>query len=431
MGINLHKKHDGLDADSEEARKQLWWSIFRMEHLLSVMTGRVSCITSVSSSLPPPLPLPSLAHTGFVGEQTDNVTHSQLRHLCWTMQTNPKTTGIHSKLLKTLYPSPSLYHFYMVDLSLIAHAISSGVYSTDSHRTDWGRIESRISVYNKRLDHWVSRLNAAFHFQDNHGNLLSTVESPFQISLALSYYSTRIILNRPCLNRPAFEKASGTRLPRSRFSNLSALACLQASLAIINLLPDQVSLKWSYELLQWWDFVHVLTQATVILLLDISIGPVPTKLGETHVVSEPTEDVLKAAKKGIRWLQCLGNTSGSAHRSFEFANRCIHSLTAAREFDLSDMPPVAHQPYQTPSTQEEDYSSAQSGRPDSEAEKEMSSDFAPPENPSSESNFRGQLPPTGMQQRILSLYDCDVDLLDVPPELQNPELEELLLSMMA
>jgi hypothetical protein len=352
------------------------------------------------------------------------------------MQTNPKITDIHDKLLKTLHPSPSLYHFYMVDLSLIAHAISSGVYSTQSNRIDWGRIENRISVYNKRMDHWVSRLNPAFHFQDNHGNLLHTIESAFQISLAMSYYSTRIILNRPCLNRPAFEKAgkaSGKRLPRSRFSNLSALACLQASLAIIKLLPDQVSLKWSYELLQWWDFVHVLTQATVILLLDISVGPVPTKLGEAHVVSEPTGDVLKAAKKGIRWLQCLGNTSGAAYRSFEFANKCIHSLTAAREFDLSDMPPVAHQPYQTPSTkeEEEEYSSAQSGRPGSEAEKDMPGDFAPSESPSSERNARDQLPPTGMQQRIPSLYDCDVDLPDVTPELQNPQLEDLLLSMMA
>jgi hypothetical protein len=142
---------------------------------------------------------------------------------------------------------------------------------------------------------------------------------------------------------------------------------------------------------------------------------------------------LKAAKKGIRWLQCLGNTSGAAYRSFEFANKCIHSLTAAREFDLSDMPPVAHQPYQTPSTkeEEEEYSSAQSGRPGSEAEKDMPGDFAPSENPSSERNARDQLPPTGMQQRIPSLYDCDVDLPDVTPELQNPQLEDLLLSMMA
>lgn len=246
LGINLHKNQDGPDVEAEEARKQLWWSIFRLEHLLSVMTGRVSCVGSASSSLPPPLPLPTLAHTGFASQQTDEVFHSQARQLHWTMQTNPKSTDMQSKLLKSLNPNSSLYHFYMVDLSLISHAISGGVYATDSYRTNWGRIESRISLYNKRMDDWVNRLNAAFHFEDSHSNLLSKVESPFQISLALSYYSTRIVLNRPYLNRPAFAKMTGARLARSRFSNLSALACVRASLAIITLLPDQASLNWSY-----------------------------------------------------------------------------------------------------------------------------------------------------------------------------------------
>lgn len=434
LGINLHKKDDGLDADSEEARKQLWWSIFRLEHLLSVMTGRVSCIGSASSSLPPPLPLPSLAHTGFAGQQTDDVLHSQLSHVNWTLQTNPKGSDIQSKLLKSLYPSSSLYHFYMVDLSLISHAISSGVYATDTYQTDWGRIESRISLYNKRMDRWVSRLNAAFHFEDNHGNLLSTIESPFQISLALSYYSTRIVLNRPCLNRPAFEKATGARLARSRFSNLSALACLQASLAIITLLPEQASLNWTYQLLQWWDFVHVLTQATVILLLDISIGPVPTKPGEIRVVSESVQDVLKAAKKGIRWLQILGKTSGSAQRSFEFANKCIHSLRAAKESDLSDFPPVADQLRETRSARRNADFSTRSDKLGFGAEKSTSEDFAAPEKSKSEiiaQDQPGRRSPAAAQQSIFSLYDCDADMPDLPPSLQDSEFEDLLLSMMS
>ncbi|KAJ5288112.1 hypothetical protein N7478_003798 [Penicillium angulare] len=415
LGINLHEKHDELDADSEEARKQLWWSIFRLEHLLSLMTGRVSCIGSASSSLPPPLPLPSLAHTGLAGQQADDVLHSQLRQLHWTMQTNQNSTDMQSKLLKSLDPSASLYHFYMVDLSLISHAISGSVYATDSYRTDWARIESRISLYNRRMNHWATRLHAGFQFEDKYGNLLSTIKSPFQISLAMYYYSCRIVLNRPCLNRPAFEKTSGARLARSRFSNLSALACLQASLTIIALLPDQVSLKWAYDLLQWWDFVHVLTQATVILLLDVAIGPVPTKTGEAHVISESVQDVLKAAKKSIRWLQVLGNTSGSAQRSFEFANRCIHSLTAGKESGLSDIPSVAHHPHASRSTRE---------KKRVEFENSPSEGLAPPEKSNSGSIAQEQ-------PSIFSLYDCDTDMPDVPPQFQDSKLEDLLLSMMS
>lgn len=436
LGINLDKRHGGLDDNSEEARKQLWWSIFRLEHLLSVMTGRVSCIGLASSSLSPPLPVPSLAHTGFA-QQTDYLTSGQLSQLRWTMQTNPKSAVTQVELLKSLHPSAALYHFYMVDLSLIAHEVSSSVYATDTYRTDWARIESRISICSTRIDSWLSRLNVAFHFQDKDGNSFSKIESSFQISLALSYYSTRIVLYRPCLNRPAFEKNTGLRLPRSRFSNLSALACLQASLAIARLLPDQTSLDWSYQLLEWWGFVHVLTQASVILLLDISIGPVPTKPGQTDVVTESAEDVLKAAKKIILWLQCLGTTSSSAQRSFEFANRCIHSLTAAKESDLSDLPgipPMAHRAHTDQSTpKKEDFSPFDSGRPDIDDAKQKSKDFVPSEESDKENMNKNEATkdsPATIQPSIFSLYDCDVDMPDVPLENQDSEFQELLLSMM-
>lgn len=434
LGINLHSKHGGLDINSEEARKQLWWSIFRLEHLLSVMTGRVSCIGSASSSLPPPLPLPNLAHTGFDDKDTDDETRSQLHNLHWTIQMNPKRTDTKSGLLQSLNQSPSLYYFYTVDLSRIAHAISSEVYVTHSYRTDWGSIESRISLYNRLIDRWVSRLNAAFHFQDSHGNLLHSIDSPFQISLALSYYSTRIVLNRPCLNHPTFDKETGARLARSRFSNLSALACLQASLAIVALLPDHTSLNWSYQLLQWWDFVHVLTQATIILLLDISIGPIPTKPEEAHVTSKPAGDVLDAAKKGILWLHCLGRTSDSAQRSFELLNRCIHHLTATRDYDMGDIPPLADGHITTRSTQgTRNLSSTQGSELQSEAESQKPENIAPLGHSNSGSITLDQprrRSSAEAHHSIFPFYDGDTDM-SILSQLADSEFEDLLLSMMA
>ncbi|KAJ5982051.1 hypothetical protein N7451_012151 [Penicillium sp. IBT 35674x] len=309
LGINLHNKHGGYDIDSEEARKQLWWSIFRLEHLLTVMTGRASCMGSASSFLPPPLPLPNLAHAGFDGIDTDDETRSQLHNLHLTMQMDPKSIDMQSRLLKARLCNISTWSTYLVLLTPLA-AKSMSLTAIEL----LGSIESQISLYNKMIDRWVSRLIAAFHFPDSHANLLHTIDSPFQVSLALSYYGARILLNRPCLNHPTLDKKTGVRLARSRFSNLSALACPQASLAIVTLLPDHASLNWPYQLLQWWDLVHVLTQATIkatiILLLDISIGPVPTKPREAHVTSESVEDVLNAAKKGILWLHCLESTSG-------------------------------------------------------------------------------------------------------------------------
>ena len=343
LGLNLQRKNDSFDMNSRESRKQVWWSIFRLEHLLSVMTGRDSCVGSSLSTLPPPLPFPTLVHAGIDTHQILEKPTAQLQNLKWTMHTNAKQTESQRALLRTMRPNSSLYHFYLVDLSLITHAIGRGVYTADSHGSQWHRFENRIAFYGRRMDNWVSSLHPSFRFQDAQGIPLRAATSPFQVSLAFSYYSGQIILNRPCLSRPAVERKSGNRLPRSRFSNLSALACVRSSLAVIGLLPEHASLEWSFNVLQWWEFLHVLTQATTILLLDLAIGPVPTKPGEVSVDTESVDIVLKSAKKGLLWLQCLSKTSASARRAFRFGNRCIQSLAARRDFNLTGIPPTGDQ----------------------------------------------------------------------------------------
>ncbi|KAJ5626373.1 hypothetical protein N7510_002682 [Penicillium lagena] len=343
LGINLHKKNGGLDAKSGEARSNLWWAVVRLEHLLSVMTGRVSCLGDASSSAPPPHPVPSLAYTGSsYNNEPINKPSVRINGLLWTLYLNREQAESQRILLKSITPSSSLYFFYMVDLSLIAHAITNGVYAMDVPHTGWDRVKGRISLYSKKMDWWASSLHSSFNFQDSEPDQLRGNKSSFKVSLALNYYSAQIVLNRPCLNRPAFGKKSGTRLSRSRFSNVSALACLRASLAVMGLLPDQPSLTWYYETLQWWDFLHILTQATVILLLDISIGPVPTKPEEATVPVESTDKIFNGVKKGLSWLHCLGRTSEAAQRAFEFCNSCIRRMATTRGLDLRDIPSLTY-----------------------------------------------------------------------------------------
>lgn len=435
LGIHLERKGNGVDLSSGEARKQLWWSITRLEHLLSVMTGRVSCVGPVSTSLPPSLLFLDSEYNRSDSLKRDDETSSRLQNLHWTMQIGPKSIGFQRTLLQSLTPSMSLYHFYMIDLSHIAHAISSGVYATDSHRYDWGRIESRIALYNRRIDDWVSRLIAAFRFQDSHGNPLHVLESPFQVSLALSYYSARIVLNRPCLNCPTFKQKTGTRLARSRFSNLSALACLRASLAVTSLLPDQPSLDWSYGLLQWWEFLHVLTQAVIILLLDLSIGPVPTKSKEDPVVSESVEIVLNATKKGILWLQCLGKTSEAARRSFGFSIRCIRHLSTARDLDLSGIPSPTSQEHPHRSTETSHNKRSTHGiLPLSDSDTQDLNDAPYPEATNRKAfiqDLSTRHASTDTEQEGSSVYDGDIDMSDLTSQLENSPFEDLLLSIIS
>lgn len=280
-------------------------------------------------------------------------------NLRWTIYLNEEQIQLQSELLKSTTPTPSLYFFYVIDLSMIAHAITNRVYATDVSRTGRRVVESRIDLYSKKMDLWVKSLHSFFNFLDGEPSERLESKSSFQISLALHYYSARIILYRPCLSRPAFDKESGTRLARPRFSNVSALACLRASLAVIMLLPDEPDLTWCYEALQWWEVLHILSQATVILLLDISIGPAPSRPGEATVSRESTEHVLNCAKKGIAWLHCLGETSEAAQRASKFCNSCIRRISATKHLNLNGIPSLTSFHRITKSTPDENNSDAQ------------------------------------------------------------------------
>lgn len=436
LGLNLQKKNDGLDIKSGEARNQLWWSIFRLEHLLSVMTGRVSCLGDASSSTPPPLAPEYLAHTVHNIYPLVSPPSAPISAMQWSIHLDREQMESQNTLLKSFTPTPSLYFFYMVDLSLIAHAINNGIYALDVSRIGWSRVENRIALYAKKMDHWVLSLHPSFCFEDNDSNQLPGSRSAFQVSLALNYYSGRIILNRPCLKRPGSGKKSGTRLTRSRFSNTSALACLQASLAIMKLLPDQTNLAWCYEILQWWDFLHVLTQATVILLLDVSIGPVATTSQQAATLAVYASDILNGAKKGLSWLHCLGSTSEAARRSFRFCNACIRRMATTKDLDLSGIP--------SPSTSSSTSRDSQ-GEIEMVPQQEMEGvpvigHSKPAESPrSSQSERRDDLlfqdpqdvqPPMGSLRNPFAWYDTDIDMSEYISFPADAEVEDILLSMM-
>ncbi|KAJ5482150.1 hypothetical protein N7475_000962 [Penicillium sp. IBT 31633x] len=316
LGLNLQKNIKGLDVSSSEARKSLWWSIFRLENLLSVMTGRVSCLGNDSCSTSPPLLASILDYA--VSDTTQLI-----KELQWTIHLGQSQMISQRTCLKSSPPSQSLFFFYMVDLSLITQNIINKLYPTRRSLASWVKVEKRMAFYYRKVEFWKSTLHPAFCFQDNQSHPLREPRSPFQISLAFNYYSVQILLYRPSLNSSLSENRSGSQNSRALFDNKTAKSCLRASLAVISLLPDQPDLAWCYEVLQWWDLLHVLIQAIVIILLEISVGRVPITSEAVAIPVESADLIWVDAKKGLSWLRCLGRTSEAARRAFHFFHSCI------------------------------------------------------------------------------------------------------------
>ncbi|CAG7932668.1 unnamed protein product [Penicillium olsonii] len=354
LGLNLRIKNTQMDIEANEARKRLWWSIFYLEHILSMLTGRVSYLGDGCCAIGPPLPLvdldsllPDLGDSEYDPpaqfydiQRSIHLRHEQILH--------------QQMLLKATEASASTYFFYLVDLISIVQAFTNRVYSANTLQEGWAQTGSRISLYNKKLDQWASGLHHCFAFEEPFGRSLSATGSHGQISLALHYYSGRILLNRPCLSRPKTDQRSGTRFSRSRFSNEAALACLRASLALIAVLPNQPDIYWAHDVALQWCLLHFLVQSTTVLLLQMSTGPVPVRVPEGAAAeisagspgtNESPDIVLASVKKALCWLHCLGITDESARRAFELCYSSARRIALGKDYDLAGIPyPTAPAP---------------------------------------------------------------------------------------
>ncbi|KAJ6002960.1 hypothetical protein N7451_005507 [Penicillium sp. IBT 35674x] len=348
LGLNLRETSGQIDPVSKETRTRLWWSIFHLEHLLSGMTGRSTCVDYRALSVYPPAPYDEREfQTPEVAELLSNTALREER-LQWTIYASDSTLQSRNQWFSTLSPSQSLYFFHLVDLSIITHAAVTSIYSLTTGK-DTG--QSGISYYQERLQTWLTNLQLPFAFTDPDNQLNISRQSREQVSLALSYYSSQIILSRPCLTCPDFMEGYDIRVPRSRFGNATAKTCVDAAMTLTSVFPDTPDMEWLLKMTPWCSVLHYMMQALTILLIQLSVGPVQVMAthgaqsgqGEDTTAENP-DAVLGAAKKIIRWLHCLAEQDASARRAFKICNSFIRRIASAKEFNLHGIPSITSLP---------------------------------------------------------------------------------------
>ncbi|KAL2828298.1 fungal-specific transcription factor domain-containing protein [Aspergillus pseudoustus] len=363
MGLNLADCSQ-IDPVSRETRARIWWSIVTLEHALSSLTGRTSCIDhqfmTVQVPLPfdePQFPVPELA------EPLENSPCRSKGNPQLTIYASNSEIDARDQWLKTIDPSQSLYFFHLVDLSVIMQAAYKAVYSPTATK---GSIQTNIPFYSAKLQSWICSLQPAFAFStaNNTNNASSLGESNTcnnknrreQVTLAIAYYSSQMSLNRPCLADLDVVEAGNTTntpiQPRSHFEDTTAKTCVHFALALISLLPDKPDFKWAANmtLACWWLLLHSIMQALTILLIQLSIGLVPVAVGvydgeqqqqQTSEANanpgEGAEEVREALKKALLWLHSLAERDSSSRRAFLISQRLFHVVTPSQAWlDLQD-----------------------------------------------------------------------------------------------
>ncbi|OJJ96171.1 hypothetical protein ASPACDRAFT_125659 [Aspergillus aculeatus ATCC 16872] len=377
LGINLRLESSGTSRAAKEARCRLWWSIYLLEHLLTAITGRVSCVGESLSATPLPIPFEEEAWNSPEVRPILEDPALQMSRLKLTILQNELEATTTASWLATCAPSPSLFFHLLVDLCSITQAIINRVYSIQGLRDRASQVEQRIRKYDHSLKIWLMKVPAPYRFfvsdQDDTFLIPPHLQKSHErerISLAISYYSARITLSRPCLTRSGLKSGSMSPNPtpasasaqnashnssaRSQFRNEMARNCVRSACSLLSVLPETPNLSWLVSITPWWCILHYIMQATTALLLHLSCCPpvLPSTGGEEYVDTTtsttsnhqpPTmladiHTMTREMKKALRWLHHLSFTHTAARRAFRQCYSVVQRIAPSIGIDISDIP---------------------------------------------------------------------------------------------
>lgn len=338
MALGLHVRNE--DRSASEAQREMlsciWWSLYRLERQIGIMTGRPSMIMEQFCSVPMSAPyseqcisedartMNSLwrSNTPFTGSFTS---HSHMSvGSCPTKNVGLEEVSAHFGVADD---NSGLYFKAAVQLYTSTQGIITSLYTAGTMMRSPDEIQQDIVQLDQRLDDWLEKLPRELNFQ-MHLHDWAAPQAPFLREctlLAFQFYSAKILLTRPCLGGfTASGQHTQATIPAS-FAQRMAGTCVRTAQAVVDLLPDQLHPHFLYEYGPWWTVVHNLMQALAVLLLAL------------HYSSEASEDnavLARYCRKIVRWLHSLNNAL--ADRAYRVAVYCFEAIARRLELPVFD-----------------------------------------------------------------------------------------------
>ncbi|KAJ5895608.1 hypothetical protein N7495_007299 [Penicillium taxi] len=359
LGINLRLTDSRIHDASKEARCRLWWAIYSLEHQLTSILGRSSCVGQNICAIS--LPVPAEEETFAQPMVHKLIEGSPL--LCPTLF-QPATQS-DENWTAACQPCPSLFFYYMVDISLISQAVLNKVYSIEGVRDGSSKFEYRIQKYSVQMDRWLAKLPPSYEFtisnagpwQVNHSQL-DDDSLPFareRVCLAMTYYSSRILLCRPCLTYPHPPKIQlkNEMSTSAKLKAEMATRGLQAACALISILPENIDLPWLARTTPSWSVLHFIMQATTALLLGLSRFSSLSKDVNSNEPVEPSDVkpqyspllqatdlnvAIEQTKKALCWIHSMAFVDTASRRAFILCDGFARKIGLALKVDMHDWP---------------------------------------------------------------------------------------------
>ena len=329
LGLNLRNASKDVAEASREIRYRVWWALCSVERRLAVMTGRPTSFAETDCTAPLPLPLEedSLYSTASSSPEAiqmfRRMSSNESRPLDKAMP-SPSSSSQSSKVkgspassiplmspipqtsqqLKHAIPPNSALAFALsTKLSTFTNEVLNRLYRADAMDQSWAHVQGTIANLNSKLEKLQSELPPIFDFSKKQRDLQFM---PQRLGLGFFYYSTSMIINRPCLCR--IDRKIPNESGKARdFNRETAARCVHAARDMLGLLPDEPNPVGLYKVAPWWCLVHYLMQAATVMMLEMSFRA-------DHMPTE-VEKVFGCAKKALEWLRSMADDDEAARRA--------------------------------------------------------------------------------------------------------------------
>lgn len=335
-------RSDSIPNIQKESRYRVWWSLYTIEHMLGIITGRTTCIRDGVCTTPLPVPfeeesLQEQAASELLNDaqlRDERINRAMPSWLVRQMPLNPRGgkeisyayRHKDSSWIRSVPVNWGLYYLFYCDLAIIVQEIVNKVYSVDCVVIPWAHIENRIGELRARVDLWLSNLPPSLDFTSEMENDSAWIRG--KLYLAFHFYSARITLGRPCLCRRDPRPINSEQ--KETFSHSIAVVTLQSASHMLELLPDRPDGALLFHISPWFCVTHYIMQAATVLLLELAFGCV-------HM-PEQESSFLALAKKSIRWLHAMAKHSMASLRAWQLCDLAFRRLAMGMAYSTDDLP---------------------------------------------------------------------------------------------
>ncbi len=331
LGLHLRDVSGLVPAEMKEFHAYNWYALMTLESMLTLVTGRPTMINPRDCSVTIPRTLAE-AKSPTTTSLSSKLSYQRSKIDSRHRSSSPGVSEPGQEMF--LYEmrkhdttqTAATYFVHYAELCMLAKEVVGEVYKPGIRKMKWTDIQSKIERLDRRLFEWKDGVNPPF-------NVASPSSDPetesCRVTLRILFYSTRTIINRPCLCRIG-ERIQDQSSSSTREDLSSANKCVESARATLSLILHKPDSTILHEGTMWWMLLHHLKRALTVLLLELAFRA-------EHMPSDAGE-ILAEAKAAVHWLHDMGKSSSDARRTFSHMRRLLRVAAQKVGGDTSDMP---------------------------------------------------------------------------------------------